>query len=450
MSRRNSGVAFDAVGDESLNGNNGKSGFTHCSHHGSGVVVIVSALVVLVVALAGLNVLQYVHNGSSSSSSSSSSRVAPALTTSAALFEFLNGMPKTALHVHLEGTLEAELAFKLAQKHKMLPLRVPRIGGGDTIVNTLAELRKVYKFDDLQSFLNVCTFCCDVCVSACVVCYVLLAFGCVAVRFVCLQAHRTFPHSHSLISDNALAVTLKDKADFESLAAAYAEKAASQTVRYAELFFDPQTHTARGIAFRDVADGLNAGLATNSPAASSAPFCATTRSATRVMVLMLMMIVPMQTTRYCLIMRWLSARLTAIPLRGIRCVSASRTTATSPGRFNPARSLLSITTCLAFATKHSLYFPLLCSLPYLTLPFLTLPDLIRRGLPASYRIIALGTDNEEMGNPPSLFTDVYAYAFKNGLLGVAHAGEEGPPAYVWEAINDLHVARIDHGVRSGR
>ncbi|WP_409236228.1 adenosine deaminase [Streptomyces sp. PA5.6] len=214
-------------------------------------------------------------------------------------------IPKAELHLHIEGTLEPELAFALAARNGVeLPY-------ADT-----EELRKAYLFDDLQTFLNLY--------------YRLMA-------------------------------VLRTEADFEELADAYLARAAAQGVRHAEIFFDPQAHTARGVPIGTVVEGLARAL---------------DRSEER---------------------HGVSTRLIMCFLRDQSAESAMET--------------------------------LEAAEPYL------------------HRIIGIGLDSAEVGHPPTKFKEVYEAAAARGLRLVAHAGEEGPPAYITEALDVLRVERIDHGLR---
>ncbi|MFI8365830.1 adenosine deaminase [Streptomyces sp. NPDC085466] len=214
-------------------------------------------------------------------------------------------LPKAELHLHIEGTLEPELAFALAARNGVtLPY-------ADT-----EELRAAYRFGDLQSFLDLY--------------YALMA-------------------------------VLRTPEDFTALADAYLERAAAQGVRHAEIFFDPQAHTARGVPFAAVIEGLGASL---------------DRSEERYGI---------------------STRLIMCFLRDESAESA-------------------------LATLES-------ARPYLD------------------RITGVGLDSAEAGHPPAKFRAVYEEAARLGLRRVAHAGEEGPAAYVREALDVLGVERIDHGLR---
>ncbi|MEU5688653.1 adenosine deaminase [Streptomyces venezuelae] len=214
-------------------------------------------------------------------------------------------IPKAELHLHIEGTLEPELAFALAARNGVeLPY-------ADT-----EELREAYLFDDLQTFLNLY--------------YRLMA-------------------------------VLRTEADFEELADAYLARAAAQGVRHAEIFFDPQAHTARGVPIGTVVEGLARAL---------------DRSEER---------------------HGVSTRLIMCFLRDQSAESAMRT--------------------------------LEAAEPYL------------------HRIIGIGLDSAEVGHPPAKFKKVYEAAAARGLRLVAHAGEEGPPAYITEALDVLRVERVDHGLR---
>jgi len=219
--------------------------------------------------------------------------------------EFIRALPKAELHVHIEGTLEPELVFALAAKHGIaLPYR------------DVAALRGAYQFTDLQSFLDIYYAGADV---------------------------------------------LRDAADFHAMAGAYLRRAHADGVVHAEIFFDPQTHTARGIPLAVVMEGLNAAL------------------------------------REAREQTGISGRLILCFLRHLSAQDAMRT--------------------------------------------------LEEALPWLDSIAGVGLDSSEAGHPPSKFSAVFARARGLGLAAVAHAGEEGPPAYILEALDLLHVRRIDHGVR---
>jgi len=219
--------------------------------------------------------------------------------------DFLRRLPKAELHLHIEGTLEPELMLELARRNKV-KLRFASV----------EELRRAYQFADLQSFLDI-------------------------------------------YYEGAAA--LKTEEDFFELCRAYLQKAAEQGVKRAEIFFDPQTHAARGIAMGTVVNGLHAA-------------CAKAKKELG-----------------------LSAELILCFLRHLPPEDCEKT-------FDEAR------------------------------PFLD-------------KIIAVGLDSSEKDRPPRLFERVYAKARAAGLKAVAHAGEEGPPAYIREALDVLKVSRVDHGVR---
>ncbi|MET9292504.1 adenosine deaminase [Streptomyces sp. NPDC003077] len=214
-------------------------------------------------------------------------------------------LPKAELHLHIEGTLEPELAFELAARNGV---RLPYA--------SQEELRQAYSFADLQSFLDLY--------------YALMA-------------------------------VLRTEDDFAELADAYLARAKEQGVRHAEIFFDPQAHTSRGVSVGTVVGGLTRALD-----AAEEKYGITTRL--------------------------------------IMCFLRDQSAESALATFEAAR-------------------------PYLD------------------RIAAVGLDSAEVGHPPSKFAEVYALAREAGLKCVAHAGEEGPPAYVWEALDVLKVDRIDHGVR---
>ena len=222
------------------------------------------------------------------------------------LEEYVRSLPKAELHLHIEGTLEPELLFELARRNGVA-LRYPDV----------EALRRAYQFTDLQSFLDI------------------YYEG---------------------------AAVLRTAQDFHDLAHAYCERARADGVRHAEVFFDPQTHSQRGVPMGAVVEGLGAAFA----------------EAER---------------------EWgLTSRLILCFLRHLSEEEALKT-------FDEAE-------------------------PYLD------------------RIAAVGLDSSERGNPPSKFARVFARARAAGLKAVAHAGEEGPPEYVWEALDVLKASRIDHGVRA--
>ena len=214
-------------------------------------------------------------------------------------------LPKTELHLHIEGTLEPELMFALATRHGIaLPYA------------DVDAARRAYVFDDLQSFLDLYYAGCSV---------------------------------------------LRDAEDFYDLTRAYLDRAAADGVRHTEIFFDPQTHTDRGVPFATVMDGLTSGLADGGQALG------------------------------------MTSRLIMCFLRHLSADAAMATLEAS----------------LAFRDS----------------------------------IVAVGLDSSEAGHPPSKFATVFDRARAEGFLTVAHAGEEGPPEYIREAVDQLGVVRIDHGVR---
>ncbi|MES2296992.1 MAG: adenosine deaminase [Pseudomonadota bacterium] len=219
----------------------------------------------------------------------------------AQLRALVQAMPKAELHIHIEGSLEPELIFALAQRN-----------GVPLAYGSVEDLRRAYAFEDLQSFLDI---------------YYAGA-----------------------------SVLLKEQ-DFYDMTAAYLARAHADNVRHAEIFFDPQTHTARGVPFETVIKGI-------ARACQEGPISAT------------------------LIMCFL--------------------------RHLPEED--------ALATLEA------------ALPFRDL-------------FIGVGLDSSEVGHPPEKFARVYARCRELGLHLVAHAGEEGPPAYIQTALDLLAVERIDHGVR---
>ncbi|HHR5914027.1 TPA: adenosine deaminase [Providencia alcalifaciens] len=225
------------------------------------------------------------------------------------LFDKVAGAPKAELHVHIEGTLEPELLFKLAQRN-----------GIKLAWSSVEALREAYQFDDLQSFLDI-----------------------------------YYAGTQVLLKEN----------DFYEMTCEYVKNALANGIIHCEIFFDPQSHTSRGVGFdvfmpgilRALEEGKNAGL---------------------------------------------SAKLILCFLRHLSEEDALKT-------FEAAQ-------------------------PW----FECYPKWL----------IGVGLDSSEVAHPPVKFTRVFSLAKKMGLKCVAHAGEEGPAEYIWQALNVLHSERIDHGVRS--
>ena len=222
--------------------------------------------------------------------------------------ELLRRMPKAELHIHIEGSLEPELIFALAKRNGVaLPYA------------DVDALRSAYAFTNLQSFLDI---------------YYAGA-----------------------------SVLLKEQ-DFYDMARAYFVKAAADNIVHAELFFDPQTHTARGVSMGTVINGLHRA-----------------------------------------------------------CVDAK----------------------LELGVSASL---IMCFLRHLSEEDAF--ETLEQAMPYRDKLIGIGLDSGEVGNPPEKFARVFARCGALGFHLVAHAGEEGPPAYVWTALDVLKVERIDHGVQSSK
>ncbi len=222
-----------------------------------------------------------------------------------ALEHFIDCLPKAELHIHIEGSLEPELMFELAARNGVV-----------LSFTSVEEVRKAYAFADLESFLGLY-----------------------------YQGARV----------------LLEEQDFYNLTWAYFKKAHSQNLRYSEIFFDPQTHTDRGVAFETVISGIH-------------------------------------------------------------------------------RAMLDAKQHLGISSKL-----IMCFLRHLSEE--AAMATLRRALPYKDWIVAVGLDSSEVGNPPEKFHRVFDKAREEGFLTVAHAGEEGPPEYIWQALDRLKVSRIDHGVR---
>ena len=220
--------------------------------------------------------------------------------------KFIEQMPKVELHLHIEGSLEPELMFSLGQRNNV-----------DLPFANVDEVRAAYDFSNLQDFLD--------------------------------------------IYYQGMSVLQKEQ-DFYDLTWAYLEKVAAQNVIHTEIFFDPQGHTERGIAFETVLDGITRAL-------------------------------------------------------------------------KDAEEKLGVTSQL-----------IMCFLRHLSEE--DAEQTLAQALPYKDRIIGVGLDSSEVGHPPSKFGNVFAKAREEGFLIVAHAGEEGPPEYVYEALDILKIDRVDHGNRA--
>lgn len=222
------------------------------------------------------------------------------------LAAYIAGLPKAELHLHIEGSLEPELMFELARRNGVA---IP--------YDSVEAVRAAYDFSNLQDFLDIYY---------------------------------------------AGAAVLLKRQDFEDLALAYFRRAAADSVRHAEIFFDPQTHTDRGVPMAEVVEGLLSGMAR-------------------------------------------------------------------------AEIELGVTSKL-----------ILCFLRHLDEEAAIAT--LEAAEPWLDRIVGVGLDSSEVGHPPSKFQRVFERAGEMGLKRVAHAGEEGPPAYVHEALDLLNIDRMDHGNRS--
>ena len=222
------------------------------------------------------------------------------------IHNFIEGIPKAELHLHIEGTFEPDLMFEIARRNNI-----------SINYKSVDELKKAYNFNNLQEFLDI-----------------------------------YYAGASVLICEK----------DFYDLTWAYLTKVHEQNLVHTEIFFDPQTHTDRGISFDTVIQGIHSAL-------------------------------------------------------------------------EDAKEKLGISSQL-----------IMCFLRHLD--EVAAFDTLEQALPYKEWIAGVGLDSSEMGHPPSKFENVFSKALDEGFITVAHAGEEGPAAYVWEAINLLKISRIDHGNRS--
>ncbi len=219
--------------------------------------------------------------------------------------DFIRALPKIELHLHIEGTLEPRLMFEMARRN-----------GVDIPFESEAEIRDAYRFSDLQSFLDI-----------------------------------YYQGANVLLHEQ----------DFFDLTWAYLLRCRQDNVVHTEIFFDPQTHTDRGIAFDTVIGGIHRALA---------------KARAELQV---------------------SSRLIMCFLRHLDEASALAT--------------------------------------------------LEQALPHRDKIVAVGLDSAEKGNPPDKFQRVFESALDQGFLTVAHAGEEGPATFISDSLSLLKVSRVDHGVR---
>ena len=221
------------------------------------------------------------------------------------IIEFIKKIPKAELHLHIEGSLEPELMFGLAKKNK---IKIP--------FGSVDEIRNAYNFHNLQSFLDI-----------------------------------YYQGSRVLISEQ----------DFFDLTWTYLLKSKENNILHTEIFFDPQTHTNRGIKFDLVINGIH-------------------------------------------------------------------------------RAILKAEKELGISSKI-----IMCFLRHLGEQ--SAFKILDQALKHKDKIVGVGLDSSEIGYPPSKFERVFNKAIEENFLTVAHAGEEGPPKYIWEALDLLKVKRIDHGIR---
>ena len=220
--------------------------------------------------------------------------------------EMITEFPKAELHLHIEGTFEPELMFEIAQRNRI-----------DLPYKSVEEVRRAYRFTDLQAFLD--------------------------------------------IYYRAMSVLVHEK-DFYDLTNAYLQRASAQRVRHAEIFFDPQAHTSRGVKFETIVSGIHRALID-------------------------------------------AARNSGMTSKLIMCFLRDLT---------PESAMEALEQALTFKDHIS----------------------------------AVGLDSKELGNPPRKFEEVFKKARDAGFIAVAHAGEEAPAQYVWDALEFLKISRIDHGYHS--
>ena len=221
------------------------------------------------------------------------------------ILEFIKKSPKVELHLHIEGTLEPEQMFSFAKRNNI-----------QISFNDINEVKKAYNFSNLESFLK--------------------------------------------IYYEGAKVLLKEQ-DFFELTWAYVLKCKEDNIVHTEIFFDPQTHTKRGISFDIVINGIYKAL-----------------------------------------------------------IKAEKEFGLS----------FKIIMCFLRHLNEEECF-----------------DILDKAITHKDKIFGVGLDSSEMGNPPKKFEKLFKKAAENNFITVAHAGEEGPTEYMWEALNLLNVKRIDHGVQ---
>ncbi len=220
--------------------------------------------------------------------------------------KLIYALPKAELHLHLEGSLEPELMFELAERNNIA-----------LAYKNVEALREAYQFDNLQSFLDI-----------------------------------YYQGASVLLTEQ----------DFYDLTWAYLLRCKEDGVVHVEPFFDPQTHTQRGVSFATVINGISRAL-------------------------------------------------------------------------QDAKDKLGISSFLVMSFLRHLSEE-------------SAFETLEQALPFKDKLIAIGLDSSELGNPPEKFQRVFERALEYGFFSLAHAGEEGPPAYIWQAIELLKVSRVDHGVRA--
>ena len=218
---------------------------------------------------------------------------------------YIQNTPKTELHLHIEGSLEPELMFKLSKRNK---IEIP--------FKSVDEIRSAYNFSNLDSFLKI-----------------------------------YYQGSNVLITEE----------DFFDLTWEYILRCKKDNIVHTEIFFDPQSHTERGIEFNTIINGIH-------------------------------------------------------------------------GALKKANAEFNITSKI-----------IMCFLRHLDEE--PCFEILNQALKHKDKIIAVGLDSSERGNPPKKFKNLFETAIKEGFLTVAHAGEEGPPEYIWDSLKLLKVKRIDHGVQ---
>ena len=308
---------------------------------------------------------------------------------------FIKKVPKSELHLHIEGSLEPELMFKLSKRNKVeIPFK------------SIEEIKSAYNFSNLDSFLKI-----------------------------------YYEGSNVLISEE----------DFFDLTWEYILRCKQDNIVHAEIFFDPQSHTERGIEFNTVLSGIHKALekANSELGITSKIIMCFLRHLDEEPCFQVLK----EATKHKdkIIGVGLDSSEKGNPPQKFKnlfeaAIKEGFLTVAHAGEEGPPEYIWDSLNLLKANSEFNITSKIImCFLRHLEEE--PCFEILNQAAKHKDKIIAVGLDSSEKGNPPQKFKNLFEKAIQEGFLTVAHAGEEGPPEYIWDSLKLLKVKRIDHGVQ---